>query len=63
MATVVGYNQSVKKKCTCHKCSAIIEYVQNEVQDEKHYDYGGGCDMYYYISCPNCGNKVSVKGY
>jgi len=63
MATVVGYDQAAKKRTTCHKCSAIIEYVQNEVYDELHHDYGGGSDVYYFISCPNCGGKVSVKGY
>ena len=62
MATVIGYDQSLKKKCTCRQCSAIIEYVQNEVQNMR-VSCMGDIDIEYYIVCPNCSNKVSVKGY
>lgn len=63
MATVIGYDQSAKKRTTCRKCAAIIEYVQAEVQSEKHYDYTGDFDVVYFIVCPSCSNHATVKGY
>ena len=59
MATVIGYDQSVKLRCTCRSCSAIVEYVPNEVKSYVHRDYGGGADMIYYIFCPGCGEKIN----
>ena len=63
MATVVGYEQAAKKRATCGGCSAIIEYVLNEVTEEVHRDYGGGSDVYHFVTCPGCSKKVYVKGY
>lgn len=63
MAKIVGYDASAVKRCTCSGCSAVIEYVQNEVQSHKSYDYTGDFDMVYWVPCPGCGNQVTVKRY
>lgn len=64
MATVVGYDESAKLRCTCRNCGAIVEYVPNDIQSAKVYDYGGGCDVVYYIKCPGCGKDIdNVKRY
>ena len=51
------------KKVSCGQCATRLEYTLREVQEGKHYDYGGGCDRIYWIVCPSCGHNVSVKGY
>lgn len=61
MATVIGFEATLKKKCTCSKCTAIIEYTRNEMREEKYYDYSGGCDVYTVINCPNCGYEIKLK--
>jgi len=63
MAKVIGFDDSAKKKATCRQCSAIVEYVPNEVKSFVSHDYGGGSDSVYYIVCPNCGEDLTVKGY
>jgi RNase P subunit RPR2 len=61
MVDIVGYDESVKKRVTCRKCSAILQYVPKEVKSHKSYDYGGGCDINYYVTCPACSEKVYVR--
>ena len=63
MVQIVGKDPTVIKRVTCRKCSSILEYTLNEVQQFKSYDYGGGCDIVRYVPCPCCSHKVSVKGY
>lgn len=60
MAKVVGKDSKVFKRCTCHKCASIIEYLPIEVKSRNYTDYGGGSDTYYWIVCPECGNDVEV---
>ncbi len=52
------------EKIVVHKdCGAKIGYFQNEVKEGGiHEDYGGGREQLYFILCPNCGDKVYVKG-
>jgi ribosomal protein S27E len=63
MAKVIGFDNSAKKKVTCKECAAIIEYVPKEEKSYVHRDYGGGSDTVYYIDCPNCQNKITVRRY
>lgn len=51
----------VLKFVVCHECGVELSYVPKDVKEEKHYDYGGGCDMFYYIPCANCSEKVGVR--
>jgi hypothetical protein len=44
MAKVIGFDTDVSKKVTCWNCSAIIEYVPNEVKKYSGRDYSGGSD-------------------
>jgi hypothetical protein len=59
MPTVIGYDDSVKLRCTCRNCSAIIEYVPKDVQEKLEHDYGGGSDLVYYMTCPSCGVRIN----
>jgi RNase P subunit RPR2 len=65
MVTIVKKepHPSVIKEVICRNCGATLNYVPNEVKSEVHRDYGGGSDTYYFIDCPSCTKKVSVKGY
>lgn len=51
----------VLKFQVCHNCGVELSYVPNDVLSYVHRDYGGGSDTYYYIPCPSCAEKVSVK--
>lgn len=63
MVTVVSTNPhpSVIKEAICRNCGATLNYVPKDVQSQYYRDYGGGGDTDYWINCPPCGNKVTVK--
>jgi len=63
MATVIGYDDSGKKRCTCQACTAIVEYKPNEVQRRDGYDYSGGPDGEEYIRCPDCKQKIVLRSW
>jgi hypothetical protein len=58
MSKIVGYDKTVPLRCTCKQCSAIVEYVPNEVESYVHHDYSGGSDVVYFIKCPGCGEEI-----
>lgn len=50
-----------EEKIVIHKeCGAKIGYYWNEAKQAVHEDYGGGREVWYYILCPHCGEKVEV---
>lgn len=55
MAKVIKIDETKAKRITHSSCGAVIEYFENEViskwEDEP---YGGGSDLYHYLTCPNC---------
>lgn len=59
MAKVVGIDTSKMKRITHSACGAIIEYFPNEVKTFVKSDYGGGSDVYNYITCPHCGKDIT----
>lgn len=61
MVTVVGKDPSVIKRVTCHNCSSILEYTQNEVRRATSKDYTGCVDVYKVINCPRCYTCISVS--
>ncbi len=63
MATVVGFDETKKKRVTCRGCAAIIEYKQCEVQESHGTDYGGGPDGAEWVNCPNCGDKAIIRSW
>jgi RNase P subunit RPR2 len=64
MAKVVGRDETAVRRATCRSCASIIEYTLSEVKNFTSYDYGGGSDIVYHITCPNCGHQMqNVKGY
>jgi RNase P subunit RPR2 len=58
MARVVGYDETVKLRCTCKQCGAIVEYIPKEVRRRITYDYGGSSDVVFLIDCPGCGEEI-----
>ncbi len=63
MPTVVGFDEKVKKRVTCKNCSAIIEYVPNDVKHYNGTDYSGGSDGMEWVDCPNCGGKAVIRSW
>jgi RNase P subunit RPR2 len=63
MVKVIGRDERVVKRCTCKSCASILEYTKCEAKLHKHYDYGGGCDTYYWIKCPACGYAINLGSY
>lgn len=62
MAVVVGFDERVKKRATCRKCSAICEYTPGEVRTLwSGTDYGGGPDGAKGFTCPQCGENVITE--
>ena len=62
MAKVIKIDKTKAKRVTHTDCGAVVEYFQKEVQSFVHHDYGGGSDMVYYITCPNCGERITLRG-
>ncbi len=62
MAKVIGYDETVKKRCTCRNCAAVIEYVANDIIGTKkvNWDYLGDYDVVKYLKCPACSSDVQV---
>lgn len=55
MAKVIKIDKTKAKTRTHTACGAVIEYYQSEVESKMEDEpYGGGCDMYHYLRCPNC---------
>jgi len=59
MAKVIKIDNTIAKRITCRDCGALIEYFPNEVESRvENEPYGGGTDMYHYLTCPNCGKQM-----
>ena len=58
MPKVVGFDPKLVNRCTCQKCSAIIEYTDNEVRTFSYRDISGCAEIACEIMCPNCGSLV-----
>lgn len=63
MVTVVNTipHPSVVKEVICRNCGATLQYVPKDIQSHYSRDIDGGGDFQYWINCPPCGNKVTVK--
>jgi len=62
MPRLIEIDKSKEKQVTHAKCGAVIGYFQKEVQKGEYQDMGGS-GYWFYIICPNCGEKVEVKCY
>lgn len=51
MATIIGYDESKKKKFTCYSCGAIVEYWPNEDKPTNRTDEGTTIKG---LHCPGC---------
>lgn len=62
MPTVVGTDDSAKKRITCRSCASIVEYVPKDVETLwQGTDYSGGPDGAKGFKCPHCGRNVIVE--
>lgn len=58
--TVVGQDESKKKRATCKRCGAQLEFYEVDVETHS-YTSMGESDTASYVECPQCKNKVWVK--
>lgn len=49
------------KQVKCRECLVTVEYAPIEVKTHTYYCMGDS-DTDYYIPCPNCNEKIIVKG-
>lgn len=52
MAKVIGYDQSMMKRFTCHQCTAIVEYCKQDIYWNGQRDEGAKITG---VACPGCG--------
>ncbi len=58
----VGDDAEAVKRVTCRNCGSILEYLPRDVQSKTSRDYSGVADTDYWVDCPECGKRVTVKG-
>jgi hypothetical protein len=58
-----GPDPSVVKRHVCHNCGAVLEYVPKDIKSRNVTDYTGDSDIVYYIVCPQCQDRQTVKRY
>lgn len=63
MATIVGKDDTVKKRATCRKCSSIVEYLPIEVKKYSGRDISGGPDGKEWIDCPCCQEEIIIAAW
>ena len=54
--------KKIGKKVTCEQCGAILEYFPKDVKSQALYSMCEYDCTIYWVDCPECKNKVSVKG-
>lgn len=65
MVTVVSKvpHQSVVKETVCRNCGSTLQYVPRDIKERTVSDYTGDREIVRYIDCPECNDRVTVKGY
>jgi primosomal protein N' len=64
MVQIVGRDEALVKRVSCKGCASILEYHEGEVKRGKfNCDYLGDCDVWSYIDCPKCNQRVVVRTY
>ena len=65
MVTVVSKvpHQSVVKETVCRNCGSTLQYVPRDIKERTVSDYTGDREIVRYIDCPECNERVTVKGY
>ncbi len=48
------------RKVTCPYCKAKLQYEQEDIQEEVHPAIIGEDEIYKFIICPDCGNKITL---
>ena len=65
MVTVVSTqpHASVIKETICRNCGSTLQYVPRDIKERTVSDYTGDREIVRYIECPECNDRVTVKGY
>ena len=63
MAKVVGRNEKHVHTINCRKCTAIVEYVENEIREYSGTDWSGGPNGHTWVDCPSCGKKIILTSW
>jgi predicted RNA-binding Zn-ribbon protein involved in translation (DUF1610 family) len=61
MARVIEILKTEEKIVVHKDCGAKVGYYKNEEKNYTYTDYGGGSNVVYYITCPNCGEKIILR--
>jgi hypothetical protein len=62
MATVVGVDETAKKRVTCRECASVVEYTPGEVHNLwSGTDIGGGPDGADGFKCPKCNTNIIIR--
>lgn len=60
---IVGEAPEARKRITCRRCGAVLEYLPVDVKEQHGTDYGGGPDGREWIDCPRCDHEVIIKSW
>lgn len=54
-------NDAAFKQVICLNCGAELKYARIDIETRQITDYTGDIDTVYFITCPDCHNKITVK--
>jgi DNA-directed RNA polymerase subunit RPC12/RpoP len=61
MIKKVGQDDSVKRKVTCKRCGAKLEFLPKDVKTELLYSMNELDGSYDYIDCPQCKTRIELR--
>jgi cytidine deaminase len=61
MPKVIGFNKAKRKRVTCSECTAVVEYVPNEVES-RSYTVMGDSSGHQCVKCPHCKAAIVIPG-
>lgn len=59
--TVVGQDDGSKRRATCYRCCAVVEFHRMDIKMGYLYSMGEYDGSYTYVVCPRCGEKIHTK--
>lgn len=60
---VIARKRIGAKKIHCDECGATLSYLPVDIKKYEGTDYSGGPDGRWWIVCPDCKNKVTLKSW
>lgn len=64
MVKIVGQDNSVAKRVTCHQCGGVNEYMPNDVRQlSKGRDISGSMCIDEGFNCGQCGKQIVIRSW